>query len=171
MLGSRYDDQYCAMARALEVVGERWTLLIVRDAFYGVRRFSELAEHLDVPRAVLSDRLRSLTEAGVLDRLPDPDHAGRTLYELTPLGRGLWPTVHALSRWGRHFAADADLSRVFEHAACGTELDDRGRCPRCDLDVPPDAVITRRTTTAGGRDDAVAVALRGPHRLLEPVTS
>lgn len=170
MLGSRYDAQYCPMARALEVVGERWTLLIVRDAFYGVRRFSELAEHLDVPRAVLSDRLRSLTDAGVLARLPDPEHAGRALYELTPLGRELWPVVHALARWGRHFAAEADLSRVFEHAACGTELDDRGRCPACDVDVAPEAVVTRRVTTVGGRDDAVAVALREPHRLLDPVT-
>ena len=60
MLGKDYEGQDCSLARALEVVGERWTLLIVRDAFYGVRRFSDFAAHLDIPRAVLSDRLAGL---------------------------------------------------------------------------------------------------------------
>src|SRR5689334_23507250 len=100
MLGKDYQRQDCSIARALEVVGERWSLLLVRDAFYGVRRFSDFEVHLDIPKAVLSDRLNGLVEAGVLARKPDPDHAGRTLYELTATGRELWPVVHALQRWG-----------------------------------------------------------------------
>ena len=75
------------------MIGERWTLLIVRDAFYGVRRFNEFQAHLDIPKAVLSDRLAGLVEDGILERLPDPDHAGRHLYELTAAGRDLWPAV------------------------------------------------------------------------------
>jgi DNA-binding HxlR family transcriptional regulator len=67
-----YDGQDCALARALEVVGERWTPLILRDAFYGVRRFSDFQVHLDIPRAVLADRLNGLVEDGLLVRIPDP---------------------------------------------------------------------------------------------------
>ena len=69
-LGSDYAGQTCSMARALEIVGERWTLLIVRDAFFGVRRFADFAAHLDIPRAVLSGRLKALVEAGVM--VPGP---------------------------------------------------------------------------------------------------
>src|SRR5580692_8612913 len=106
MLGKDYQRQDCSLARALEVVGERWTLLIVRDAFYGVRRFNDFSGHLDAPRTVLSSRLRTLTDAGVLERKPDPEHAGRYLYELTKSGRGLWPAVYALSLWGAAFATE-----------------------------------------------------------------
>ncbi len=83
MLGKDYVGQDCGIARALEVIGERWTLLIVRDALYGVRHFRDFQAHLDVPKAVLSDRLSGLVEHGILERRPDPDHAGRSLYELT----------------------------------------------------------------------------------------
>src|SRR4051812_46978020 len=99
MLGKEYLDQDCALARALEVVGERWTLLILRDAFYGVRRFSDFHAHLDIPKAVLADRLDGLVEQGVLDRVADPGHGGRNLYELTNRGRDLWPAVYALMSW------------------------------------------------------------------------
>src|SRR5512135_1668865 len=108
MLGSDYQRQDCSLARALEVVGERWTLLIIRDAFYGVRRFNDFQVHLDIPKAVLAERLRGLVADGLLERLPDPDHAGRQLYQLTSTGRDLWPAVHALMRWGsRHRAPNS----------------------------------------------------------------
>ena len=167
MLGSDYRDQDCALARALETVGERWTLLIVRDAFFGVQRFSDFQAHLDIPRAVLSDRLAGLVEDGVLERHPDPDHAGRHLYRLTAAGRELWPALHALLVWGgRHRAPN---SRVFEHAACGTRLDDRGVCPACEIAPEPGDVVTVPRRGRRRRDDPVALALRGPHRLLEPL--
>jgi DNA-binding HxlR family transcriptional regulator len=72
MLGKDYENQDCALARALEVVGERWTMLIVRDAFYGVRRFNDFQAHLDIPKAVLSDRLAGLVDEDILERIPDP---------------------------------------------------------------------------------------------------
>src|SRR5688500_12687110 len=86
-LGTDYAGQTCSLARTLEVVGERWTLLIVRDLFFGVRRFSDLQRHLDIPRAVLSARLAALVEAGIVE--PDP-------YRLSERGEELWPAVHAL---------------------------------------------------------------------------
>jgi DNA-binding HxlR family transcriptional regulator len=170
MLGKDYDRQDCSLARSLEVVGERWTLLIVRDAFHGVRRFSDFQAHLDIPKAVLSDRLAGLVEDGILERRPDPSHAGRHLYELTAAGRDLWPALHALLVWGgRHRSPN---SRVFKHAACGTLLNDAGYCTRCDLTPGPEDIVTEpRGRRAPLRDDPVAIALRAPHRLLEPIES
>jgi len=168
MLGKDYVDQDCALARALEVVGERWTLLILRDAFYGVRRFNDFHAHLDIPKAVLADRLSALVDEGVLERVPDPEHGGRNLYQLTSSGRELWPAIHALMSWGgRHRRPN---SREFVHAACHTLLDDEGRCSHCGLTPGPDAIVTQpRAGRKPRRSDPVAVALRAPHHLLEPL--
>ena len=168
MLGKDYERQDCSLARALEAIGERWTLLIVRDAFYGVRRFTDFQAHLDIPKAVLSDRLRGLAEDGILERRPDPQHAGRHIYELTAAGRELWPVLYALLVWGgRHRSPN---SRVFRHADCGTLLDDNGRCATCDLTPGPEDIVSEpRRGRRKLRDDPVAIALRTPHRMLEPV--
>lgn len=168
MLGKEYERQDCALARALEVVGERWTLLIIRDAFYGVRRFNDFQAHLDIPRAVLSDRLDGLVEDGILERRLDPRHAGRHVYELTRAGRELWPALHALLVWGGNHRQRG--SRVFEHARCGTVLDQSGSCPRCQLTPGPEDVLTKPRRGRGAmRDDPVSRALRAGHRLLEPI--
>jgi DNA-binding HxlR family transcriptional regulator len=150
------------------VVGERWTLLIVRDAFYGVRRFNDFQAHLDIPKAVLSDRLAGLVDEDILERRPDPRHAGRHLYELTPAGRDLWPVLNALLAWGGRYRHTN--SRVFRHGACGTLLDDAGYCPQCGVTPAPEDIVTERRRGRGGRRrDPVSVALREPHRLLEPL--
>jgi DNA-binding HxlR family transcriptional regulator len=168
MLGKDYEGQDCAIARALELVGERWTLLIVRDALYGVRRFSDFHAHLDIPKAVLSDRLGGLVAHGILERHPDPDHASRYTYELTEAGRELWPVLHALVVWAER--QSLTNSRVFRHAVCGTELDSAGACPSCGIAPRVEDVVTEpRPGRTALRDDPVAVALRGPHRLLEPL--
>ena len=102
-LGSDYDGQNCSLARSLEVVGERWTLLILRDLFFGVRRFGALQAHLDIPRAVLSARLTTLVGHGLVERRPY--HRGRDELHLTGRGLELWPAVYSLLRWGdRHYA-------------------------------------------------------------------
>jgi DNA-binding HxlR family transcriptional regulator len=170
MLGKDYAAQDCSLARALEVIGERWTLLILRDAFYGVCRFNDFHAHLDIPKAVLSDRLNGLVEDGILERRPDPQHAGRHLYELTAAGRDLWPTLHALLVWGsRHRAPN---SRVFKHEPCGTRLDDHGHCSTCGITPGPEAILSEPRPRRGRRalrNDPVAAALRSSHRLLEPI--
>ena len=110
------------------MIGERWTLLIVRDAFFGVRRFSDFQAHLDIPRAVLWDRKpRTQVDGGVLARRPDPQHAGRQLYDLTGAGGGLLAGSSS-TRCSSGEAAGDPNSRVFSHAPCGTRLDDAGRC-------------------------------------------
>jgi DNA-binding MarR family transcriptional regulator len=117
---------------------------------------------------VLSERLGWLTENGVLERRPDPTHGRRYLYELTPAGRDLWPALHALLVWGgRHRAPN---SRVFKHDACGTLLNDAGYCTECDVTPGPEDIVAEpRRGRAALRDDAVAIALRAPRRLLEPL--
>jgi DNA-binding HxlR family transcriptional regulator len=168
MLGKDYAEQDCALARALEVVGERWTLLILRDAFFGVRRFNDFRAHLDIPRAVLADRLGSLVTDGVLERVRDPDHAGRYLYQLTPSGQELWPAIHALLSWGARHRQPS--SRIYVHAPCDTALDDAGRCSRCGVTPGPDEIVTKPRDGRGSRrTDPVALALRDPHPLLEPL--
>jgi DNA-binding HxlR family transcriptional regulator len=169
-LPSDYATQSCPMARSLEIVGERWTLLIVRDLFMGVHRFSAIAGHLDIPRAVLSARLASLIEAGLVERRPY--RAGRDEFHLTASGRDLWPVLHGLMEWGdRHRPAPGGRRRVFLHAACGSELTAAGDCPACGFAPGPEDVETR---SGPGRDparrgDPVSRALRQPHRLLQPL--
>jgi DNA-binding HxlR family transcriptional regulator len=168
MLGNDYIRQDCSIARALEVVGERWTLLIVRDALYGVRRFSDFQSHLDIPKAVLSERLTGLVEQGILERRADPDHRGRYLYELTAAGRDLWPVVHSLFSWTEQHRAPSD--RRFRHTRCGTELDHTAACPSCGITPPvEDVTMELRRARKGSRTDPVALALAKPHRMLEPL--
>ena len=168
MLGKDYEGQECALASTLEVLGERWTLLIVRDAFFGVRRYSDWVARLDIPRAVLSDRLRGLVASGILSKRADPERAGRELYVLTEAGTELWPALHALIAWGaRHRRPSTNRYR---HAACDTELGPGASCPACGV-VPPaaDVLVVPRPSVAGGRTDPVSIAMRAPRRLLEPI--
>ena len=169
-LPRNYHGQACALARAMEVVGERWTLLILRDLFFGVTRFTDLQAHLDIPRAVLTARLALLVEAGVAERRPYAP--GRFEHVLTEAGLELWPIVHQLMQWGeRHLVPDGPV-RVFAHAACGTELAHDGGCPACGTAPPPAEIDTSPGTGTPSvvRADRISVALRqGPHRLLTPV--
>jgi len=161
-LGSDYSGQSCSLARCLEIVGERWTLLILRDLFFGVRRFSDLQRHLDIPRAVLSARLASLVDAGLVEREP---------YRLTERGADLWPAVHALMQWGEKHESPGGPRRVFVHLECGTQIGPSGVCPHCERE-PAAAELEMRLgpgTTAPIRDDAVTLALREPTRLLTPL--
>jgi DNA-binding HxlR family transcriptional regulator len=168
MLQRGYPEQVCSIARALEVIGERWTLLIIRDAFYGVQRFNDFQAHLDIPKSVLSQRLSALVREGILERRPDPQHAGRTLYELTAAGRDLWPAVNALLSWGARHRRPNSL--VFRHSPCGTKLDARGNCPACQLTPLPEDILTEPAPGAARRrTDPVALALRQPRRLLDPI--
>src|ERR1700754_1486474 len=97
-LGTDYANQNCAIARALEVVGERWTLLIVRDLFYGIRRYSDLRKHIGLPPATLTDRLTHLVDQGVVERVPGA--GSRDEYALTTKGETLWPVLSGLAQWG-----------------------------------------------------------------------
>jgi DNA-binding HxlR family transcriptional regulator len=169
-LPREYTAETCPIARSLEVVGERWTLLIVRDAFYGVRRFSDFRAHLDIPKAVLSERLSLLVKEGVLTKTAGG--RGRDEYELTPKGVRLWPTIWALLSWGNDNYVEQPHRRSYRHAECGGTIGPDRVCSACGQ--APDAadLVThppRRPRDRGVRDDPVSMALRRPHRLLEPI--
>lgn len=138
MLGRDYPTQNCSVARALEVVGERWTLLILRDAFLGVTRFDGFARKLGIGESVLARRLATLVDAGVMERRPY--RGGRFDYVLTDRGRDLFPVIHALLAWGdAHFSPDGPpvLTR---HRGCGGDLTRGPRCAVCGAEVGPEAV-------------------------------
>ena len=105
MLKRDYETQpFCGVARTLEVVGERWTLLIVRDAFLGKRRFEEFQESLGIARNVLTDRLNRLVDEGVFERVRYSERPERYEYRLTPRGRDLLVALTALRQWGEKHA-------------------------------------------------------------------
>ncbi|MFI6682610.1 winged helix-turn-helix transcriptional regulator [Streptomyces sp. NPDC050485] len=170
-LGKDYDyaAQECSIARALEIVGERWTLLVVRDALYGVRRYNDFLVHLKIPRAVLAARLQSLTEVGVLEKRRYQESPPRDEYVPTELGRALWPALRALGLWGRAFNPDARPMRTFHHVECGTELGAYGECGVCGRAVGPEDVEMRPGPGLGPAEDPVSRALRAPRRLLQPL--
>jgi DNA-binding HxlR family transcriptional regulator len=101
-----YEGQNCSIARALEVVGERWTLLIVRDAFLGLRRFDEFQERLGIARNVLADRLNRLVDEGILERVRYSERPGRFEYQLTRKGRDLVPALVSLGQWGDKYRSE-----------------------------------------------------------------
>lgn len=93
-------DSSCPVARALDVVGDRWSMLIIRDAFDGIRRFGAFQENLLIARNILTDRLKQLVESGVLDCVPASDGSAYWEYVLTPKGHALFPVVVTLRQWG-----------------------------------------------------------------------
>jgi DNA-binding HxlR family transcriptional regulator len=97
---TRFDDSDCPVARSVDAIGDWWSLLIVRDAFDGSRRFGEFQRSLGVAKNILTARLRSLVAAGVLDTVPASDGSAYREYVLTPKGKGLFPVVVALRQWG-----------------------------------------------------------------------
>jgi DNA-binding HxlR family transcriptional regulator len=112
MLKRAYEGQVCSIAKALEVVGERWTLLIVRDAFLGRTRFEQFQESLGIARNVLTDRLNRLVEAGVFERVPYSDRPLRHEYRLTEQGRELNVALAALRQWGDKYCNERPPRRL-----------------------------------------------------------
>ncbi|MBO4225196.1 helix-turn-helix domain-containing protein [Bradyrhizobium neotropicale] len=100
------------MARAMEIVGDRWTILILREAYYGVKRFDEFEYYVGVAPNILSSRLKKLVEAGVMARVPLPEHAGRYEYVLTDKGRDFFPAYLALKKWGDSWLAEPEGPQV-----------------------------------------------------------
>jgi len=136
VLHNTYDGQVCSVARALEVIGERWTLLILRDAFMGVRRFDDFQRSLGIARNVLNTRLQRLVEAGLLERRRYQERPERFEYRLTERGIDLWPAIVALMQWGdRHLAGDAGPPVLITHRDCGGRIDDRRTCEACGAQV------------------------------------
>jgi DNA-binding HxlR family transcriptional regulator len=132
VLRNDYPDQICSIARSLEVVGERWSLLIVRDVMNGHRRFDQLQKALGVARNVLAARLQRLVEENILERRPYQRNPERYEYFLTEKGLDLWPALIALLNWGdRYSPSPAGPPMLIVHKECGGAVSDRGTCESC----------------------------------------
>lgn len=126
-----YSAENCTVGRAMAVLGERWTVLVIREVFNGVRRFDDMRERTAIPRQVLTDRLRTLVEEGVLAKVPYqvPGQRPRHEYRLTAKGLDLYPVLVAIADWGNRYLADPEGPPVqFVHRDCGGEVHQRFRC-------------------------------------------
>lgn len=132
VLGKTYDAQACSIARALEVVGERWSLLIVRDAlFAGSTRYTDFQRSLGIATNILQDRLDGFVEAGIMRRARYADQPELYQYLLTERGRDLAPALLALAAWGDRWAAPDGPPVDLVHAGCGGQVTLTVGCERC----------------------------------------
>ncbi len=144
MRWSDIGDVTCSVARALSVVGDRWTLLVLRDAFLGIRRFEDFQANLGVTRHRLADRLRKLVRNGILERVRYEDRPPRFEYRLTEKGRDLYPVVVSLTRWGDRWMAGADGAPVeLVHRGCGQHIVPTLACPACGKPVGARDMLAR----------------------------
>lgn len=123
----------CSLGRAMAILGERWTMVVLREVFLGVRRFDDVQRHAGIPRQVLTNRLALLVEVGILRKVPYRPEGGRTRseYRLTERGFELQPILLAVTAWGdRHLADPAGPAREFVHHDCGEPLHLEIRCDR-----------------------------------------
>jgi DNA-binding HxlR family transcriptional regulator len=154
-----YSHQVCSVAATLEVVGDPWTLLILRDAFAGVRRFERWQETLGVARNVLAARLKALVAHGVLERRLYSAHPPRFEYVLTPKGRDLSDVLLALAAWGdRHVYGPAGGPVRFTHRACGHAFHGLMVCEACGEPIGPNGLIRDERPACATVGEALAEA-------------
>ena len=132
MRWSEIDQQDCSVAQALSVVGDRWTMLILKEAFMRVRRFEDFLERTGAPRPVLADRLKILVDNGVLEKRRYSERPDRFEYRLTEKGRDLWPVLISLLRWGDKWMTGKEGPPVeVRHKTCGHAIHPELACPEC----------------------------------------
>ena len=149
----------CSVARTLEIVGEKWALLAVREVFLGNRRFDEMVRRTGAPRDTLAARLRTLAGAGILERRKYSEHPARFEYRLTEAGRELYPVIVTLMHWGdRHLAGADGPPLVLEHQ-CGHALATELVCRACG--EPVRAADTRPARAPGPEPQDRRAARRG----------
>jgi len=125
-------DQNCSVARSVAVIGDRWTLLILRDCFLGVRRFEVFEQRLGISRSIIADRLKTLVDEGVLRREAYQDRPVRHEYRLTDKGLALHPVIMAIVHWGDvHYAGAAGPPLLHRHRACGCDFTPVQTCSEC----------------------------------------
>ncbi len=132
-----FSGMHCSVAQCLEVVGEWWSMLIVRDAFLGVTRFDQFQERLGISRNILDQRLNRLVETGVLAKVPYSEHPPRFDYRLTDKGRDLWPIITTMRQWGDKYAAPDGPPMLVTHKGCGQVSDAVLTCSACGEPMGP----------------------------------
>ena len=150
MRWSEIDQQDCSVAQALSVVGDRWTMLILKEAFMRVRRFDDFQERTGAPRPVLAERLKALVDDGVLEKRLYSERPDRFEYRLTEKGRDLWPVLISLLRWGDRWMTGRQGPPVeVRHRTCGHAIHPELACPECGewLEATDMVATSRRSPT------------------------
>lgn len=139
------EEQQCSIARATSVLGDRWTLLIIRDCFLRVRRFEQFQSRLGIARRVLAERLDKLVEKGVLKRVAYQERPLREEYRLTEMGLDLYPVVMSLVHWGdKHLSEDRGVPVLHRHETCGHDFAPVLTCSECGEPLDPRSVRPRK---------------------------
>lgn len=136
-------NEDCSIQRTLDLIGDRWTLLIVRDLFRGVRRFSRIQKDLGIARNLLTDRLGLLVEAEIVEKTPYQERPLRHEYRLTAKGRALSPTLVAMMRWGDEWCSGGVAPTELVHHDCDTRLELQCWCTACNAPVTPTQIASR----------------------------
>jgi DNA-binding HxlR family transcriptional regulator len=137
-------DEPCSVARTVAVIGDRWTLMILRDGFLGVRRFEDFQARLGISRTITAERLKGLVDEGVLKKVAYQDHPMRFEYRLTDKGHDLYPVIMAVVNFGdRHYAGEAGPPLLHRHKACGCDFHPVTTCSECHAPVGARDVETR----------------------------
>ena len=145
MKWSHLNEERCSVARTVSVIGDRWTLLVLRDCFLGVRRFEDFHERLRIARPMLADRLRKLVEAGVLRKAAYQEAPARYEYRLTPKGLDLHPVIMAIVHWGDvHMSDGTGRPLLHRHTGCGHLFDPVTVCSVCRENVKAKDVTVER---------------------------
>lgn len=137
MQKSNRGNDDCSVARTLLVIGQKWTPLIIRECYFGTRRFDAFEAALKIPRAVLTMRLKMLVAEGILNKQVDKNHARRFDYILTKKGWDLRPVLLAMMAWGDSYKADNVPPVLVKHNDCGHPINIEIRCPSCDTQLSP----------------------------------
>ena len=141
MRWDQLDDQPCSLARAVAVIGDRWTLLILRDCFLRIRRFDDFQARLGIGRPILADRLRKLVESGVLEKVKYQENPTRHEYRLTRRGLDLQPVILSLVHWGDiHLSGEEGRPLLHRHEICGQIFDPVMVCSECAEPLTPQSV-------------------------------
>jgi len=138
--GAARGREATTIERTLALVGDRWTILVLRAALRGIRRFDDFCGDLGIARPILTARLRKLVGAGLMTRELYQNHPPRYEYRLTPAGLDLSPVLVALVRWGEQHLSNGPRSTVLVHAPCGTELEQGFWCATCATTFGPTAI-------------------------------
>lgn len=138
---NRLEEELCSVGRTLGVIGDRWTMLVIREAFFRVRRFEQMQRNLGIARNVLADRLQKLVSHGILERRRYQERPERYEYRLTQKGLDLYPALVTLMKWGdTYMAEDAGPAVNLVHKSCGHDADPTLACGHCGQALDPHEV-------------------------------
>ena len=149
-------DLHCSVARTLDVLGDKWSLLVIRDTFYGLRRFEEFQSDLGIARNVLTDRLERLVDNEILDRVQYEERPPRFEYVLTTKGKALFPVLMTIEHWGDTWLSeDGDRPVTWTHTLCGQQMHTIGVCSVCREEIRPRHMRPSPVNIEGARIDPV----------------